>query len=443
MAGEKTCGLALVGCGTVGSAVAQRLVGDKQLLLRKTGLALDLKYIVDVDFSNARRLALNETLFQSDLSVVLADPEIDIVIELIGGTTVAREVTERILDAGKHVVTANKALMAHHGAQLLARARQKGAAVSFEASCAGGIPIVRALSDGLIANRIDALYGIVNGTCNYILTQMIHKGESYEQALVGAQADGLAEADPTLDVSGLDSAHKLAILSSLAFAQRIDLDLIPVQGIDTLKVLDVSFGLELGYVVKLLAVARRMKEGLSLRVRPVFITREHPLAWVSGPFNAVSVYGHGIGHTMYYGRGAGGSPTASAVLADVISVALGATNARFATLGIWSDRAKPAVQLPIDSIQSRYYLRVVVVDKPGVMAGLARILGDHSISISSVLQKEPPESQQETKAVPVVITTHTATEQNVANALKEIDTLATVTEKSVCISILEEHEEAV
>lgn len=441
MSSRNVLGIALVGCGTVGGATALLLSRDGQHLTQRTGVTLDLRYIVDREFTRARSLGLEEGLFETNLEKALADPKVDVVIELVGGTTVAREIIEKALRAGKNVVTANKALLAHHGTDLMAIAQANKVAISFEASCAGGIPVIRALYDGLIANRIDALYGIVNGTCNYILTEMIQKGEGYDEALRAAQAAGLAEADPHLDVSGLDSAHKLAIMAALAFGQRIDFEKIPVQGIDRLELIDVTFGQELGYIVKLLAIAQRTDRGLSLRVRPAFITREHPLAWVSGPFNAVSVYGHAVGHTMYYGRGAGGSPTASAIVADLVALALGTAQSAFHNLRIWPDRTIEALHLPSDQIESRYYVRVMVEDIPGVFAQLATILGNHSISISSVLQKEPEDKEPE--GVPVVITTHSAREGNMFDALREIDNLSVVKRPSVCIGIIDEHEERV
>lgn len=432
--------VAIIGCGTVGGATAQLLIHDRESLLARSGVDLNLKYVVDLDLTHARELGIGEETLTEDLERVLADPEVTIVVELIGGTTVARDVTERILKTGKHVVTANKALLAHYGADLIGLARECGVSIAFEASCGGGIPIIRAFYDGLIANRIDAFYGIVNGTCNYILTSMIQTGSTYAEALQAAQEKGLAEADPTLDVSGVDTAHKLTILAALAFGRNIDFEQVPVEGIDTLEAIDVSYGQELGYVMKLLAVAQRTPDGISLRVRPSFISGDHPLAWISGPFNAVSVYGHNVGHTMYYGRGAGGSPTASAVVADIVAIASGAYNEHFKQLNIWQDESEKAEQLPTDRLSSRYYLRVTVLDQPGVFAQLARILGDHGISISSVLQKEPPEDS-ESEGVPVVITTHTVNEGNVRRALGEVDLLSVCVSPSVCINIIDEHEE--
>ncbi|MCK4600912.1 MAG: homoserine dehydrogenase, partial [Phycisphaerae bacterium] len=372
---------------------------------------------------------------------VLADESVAVVVELIGGMTAARDVIERAIRSGKHVVTANKALLAHHGSELWALARDNGVCIAFEASCCGGVPVVRALYDGLIANRIDAIYGILNGTCNYILTAMTQRGQSYAEALAEAQRAGLAEADPSLDVKGADSAHKLAILTSLAFGRKVHVEAIPIEGIDRLEHCDVAYGEELGYVVKLLAIAQRQEAGLSLRVRPVFISKEHPLAWVSGPFNAVSIYGHATGHTMYYGRGAGGMPTASAVVADLVSVAIGTAPRSFEHLKIWPDLNAPADQLPIEAIRSRYYIRTICDDRPGVFAKIAAILGRCDISISSVLQHEVPAGENVSMGVPVVITTHRAQEGNVRRAMDEVDALEDIKAKSICIGIVDEYPE--
>jgi len=435
---QAVTGVAIVGCGTVGGAAAVMLTRDAGLISQRCGTQLDLRYIVDVDFDAARQLSLDEGLFCEDLDKVLGDDSVQVVAELVGGTTVARKIIERAVSAGKHVVTANKALLAHHGTELWALARSHNVCIAFEGSCAGGIPIVGALCGGLLANRIDAVFGIVNGTCNYILTEMTVRGQSYAQALARAQEDGLAEADPTLDVAGIDSAHKLAILAALAFGRRVDLDAIPTRGIDSLDTMDIRFGQELGYVAKLLAIAQRQADGLSLRVRPAFISKEHPLAWVSGPFNAVSVYGHATGHTMYYGRGAGGLPTASAVVADIAAIAEGTAQRQFSALGIWPDQADAANQLPIADVRGRYYLRVMAEDRPGVLARVAEILGRHDISICSVLQHESPHADA---GVPVIITTYEATEGDLQNALQEIDAMDAIKSQTICIGIVDEHEE--
>jgi homoserine dehydrogenase len=434
-------GIGLVGCGTVGCAVAALLSKEQALLQTKFSGRIELRAVADVDFTRARQAGLDESLFKSDYRAVITDDTIHVIVELVGGKTIARQVIEAALKAKKHVVTANKALLAHHGNELLALARANGVSISFEASCAGGIPIIRALSDGLLANRIDALFGIVNGTCNYILSSMTGEGKSYNQALKEAQAKGFAEADPTLDVNGEDSAHKLAILAALAFCQKIDYSSIRVQGIDTLQLCDVDYGQELGYVIKLLAIAKREDDGIALSVKPAFISKAHPLAWVGGSFNAVSVYSHKTGHTMYYGRGAGADPTASAVVADIMDVALGTALLKFNNLKIWPDLNISAEPLPIKECNSRFYLRVMVLDRPGVLAKIAAVLGGYGISIKSVLQKEISSGTGQQKGVPVVITTHTAPESGIQSALKDVDALEVITDMSVCIRIIDEHEE--
>lgn len=435
-----TTGVAIVGCGTVGGAAATLLTRDSGVMAERLGADLELRHIVDVDFTHARELGLDEKLFRKDLREALSDEEVSVVVEVIGGIDTARDFIEQALQAGKHVVTANKALLAHHGAELMALARDCGVSLCFEASCGGGIPVIRALVDGLIANHIDAMFGIVNGTCNYILTAMTRQNTSFSDALAQAQRQGLAEADPTLDVSGGDSAHKLAIMAALAFGRRVDFDAIPVEGIDTLEACDVAFGQELGYVIKLLAIAERRDDALSLRVRPAFISTEHPLAWVSGPFNAVSVYGHATGHTMYYGRGAGDMPTGSAVVADIASVATGTAQRQFEQLKLWPDLAPPAEQLPASAVRSRYYLRMMAQDRPGVLAQVANVLGRHDISIRSVLQHEPAPGS-DIEGVNVVITTHIADEGNIRKAITEVDELEVIKAPTVCISIVDEHPE--
>jgi len=436
--GQKT-GVALVGCGVVGTGVVKLLLEDADLLETRSGVRLELRHLVDVDFTRARAAGVDESLLRSDLTEALADKQTAVVIELVGGTTIARTIVSQALSAGKHVVTANKALLAHHGPELFALARQNGVCIGFEASCVGGVPVIGALTRGLLANDIEALYGIVNGTCNYILSNMTSSRAAYADVLAEAQAAGLAEADPTLDVAGIDSAHKLTILAALAFGKRIDLDAIAVEGIEHLDTIDIRYGMELGYTVKLLAIACRQAEGLSLRVHPAFIRNDHPLAGVADAFNAVSVYGHTTGHTLYYGRGAGSRPTASAVVADVLAVATGLLPGQFAQLGIWPDRTEPARQLPMAQVRGPYYLRVTCKDVPGVLAQIADILGRHEISIASALQHKAPAGQ--TAGVPVVVTTHEAVEGNVEAARRQIDALESVKAPTVIVRIVPEHEE--
>ena len=434
-----TVGVALVGCGTVGSAVARGLLSDRDLLKGRSGLDLALRHLVDKDFSRARQIGVDKAICRKTLDEALGDADTQIVVELVGGDTFAKQCVEQALRAGKSVVTANKALLARHGADLFALARANGVCIAFEGSCVGGVPVIGSLLNGLIANNVEALVGIVNGTCNYILTNMSRHGADYDTVLREAQQAGLAEMDPTLDVSGGDSAHKLAILAALAFGRRVDLETITVEGIESLQVEDIRFGDELGYVVKLLAIASRQDEAISLRVHPAFIRRDHPLARVDGPFNAVCVYGHLVGHTMYYGRGAGGPATAAAVVADIVDVALGNAQRRFEQLGLWPDLCEPAEVVPSDDIRSRYYLHVTCADSPDVLAQIAHVLGAHDISIASVLQHEPlmPGSQ----AVPLIITTYEAAEGNLTGALKEIDALPVTKRRTFFIRIVDEHPE--
>jgi len=414
------------------------LLRDKDLLAERTHLRLELRHVVDEDFTDADAAGVSASTRRDSLDEALADPDTQIVIELVGGDGFAKECVERALQAGKSVVTANKALLAKHGAELFALARANGVCIGFEGSCVGGVPVIGSLLNGLVANEVDALFGIVNGTCNYILSNMTQRGADYNDVLAEAQASGLAEQDPTLDVSGGDSAHKLAILAALTFGKRIDLSQITVEGIEGLDVADIRFGTELGYAVKLLAIAIRQGDGISLRVHPAFIRKDHPLAGVDGPFNAVCVYGHAVGHTMYYGRGAGGLATASAVVADIVDVASGNAQRRFDQLGIWPDRCEPANLIPIDDVRSRYYLHVTCEDSPGVLGRIADILGQHEISISSVLQHEPLPGSQD---VPLIITTYEASEGNLKNALAEIDGLPVTKRPTFLMRIVEEHVE--
>jgi len=415
------------------------VLSSAALIRERYGVDVELAAVVDKRLDHARAIGLPEAILSEDLDAVLARDDVRIVVELVGGTDFAFELIKRALEAGKHVVTANKALLAHHGAELFAAAHANDVSLAFEASCGGGIPLIRALTDGLAGNRIDAMYGIVNGTCNYILSQMIGRSISYDEALAEAQRDGLAEADPTLDVSGFDAAHKIAVMAALAFGVRIDYEQIPVEGIDALDLLDVSWAGRLGYVVKLLAIAERHDAGVSLRVRPCFVHAHHPLAWVSGPFNAISLYSYPTGHTMYYGRGAGGSATAGAVVADIISVATGGYPALFDASRFWPDRTEPAEQNPAASIRGRYYVRVLVQDRPGALAEMAKRLGKYGISIASVHQDETADGEE--KLVPVIMVTHGALEDDLRNAVANIDAMPQVSGPSAVVSIIDEPDE--
>ena len=432
----KTVNVALIGCGTVGGATALHIRKNAALIMERYGIEVRLAVVVDKHLAHARAIGLPEELLSSDLDFVLARSDIDIVIELVGGITVAREAILHAVRSGKHVVTANKALLAHHGADLCAAAREAQRMLAFEASCGGGIPLIRALYDGLAGNRIDAIYGIVNGTCNYILTEMIRRSISYDEALAEAQAHGLAEADPSLDVGGHDSAHKIALMAALAFGVRVEYDRIPVEGIDALDLLDVSWATRLGYVTKLLAIAERTASGIALRVRPCFVHDDHPLAWVGGPFNAVSVYSCPTGHTMYYGRGAGGSATSGAIVADLISIATKAYEPPFAGGRFWPDRTEHVEQNAPGSIVGRYYVRALVQDRPGVLAVIANRFAEHGISIASVHQDEMPEDVE--KLAPVIVVTHAAPEDKLRAAVAEINAMPQVSSECAVIAIIDE-----
>ncbi|HTL28027.1 MAG TPA: homoserine dehydrogenase [Tepidisphaeraceae bacterium] len=435
---ERAVGIALLGGGVVGSGVIKILAEQRDLLRRRTGLTFDIRHVVVRDEKKHEGQHANLPL-TTDANKAIDDPKVEIVIELIGGTTTAADVIQRAVKLGKPVVTANKSLLAARGAELFGLAKKHNTAIAFEASCGGGIPIIDALSKGLIANRIDALVGIVNGTCNVILTRMTRNGWSYAKALEEAQKAGFAEADPTLDVSGRDAAQKLALLASLAFNVRVAENDIHVEGVDKIQPADINFAGELGYVIKLLAIAERANHGerVTLRVHPTLVHKDDVLAEVSGSFNAISVYGHALGHALFYGRGAGQMPTASAVVADLVSVALGTTPLAFKQLHIFPDATSPANVLPIEDLQSRYYIRLMARDVPGVMAEVTEALGRDKISLSAVLQRESDEGQY----VPVVITTHMANEGAMRQALKAIDSLKTIQPPSVCLRIIDQPRE--
>lgn len=432
----KTVNVALIGCGTVGGATALHIIRSATLIRQRYGVEISLVAVVDRELAHARAIGVPEEILFSDLDSVLTRSDIDVIVELVGGIAVAREIIQRAVASGKHVVTANKALLAHHGHDLCAMARRAGRMLAFEASCGGGIPLIRALYDGLAGNRVDAIYGIVNGTCNYILTEMIRRSISYDEALGEAQAHGLAEADPTLDVGGHDSAHKIALMAALAFGVRVEYDEIPVEGIDALDLLDVSWATRLGYVVKLLAIAERTASGVALRVRPCFVHDDHPLAWVGGPFNAVSVYSYPTGHTMYYGRGAGGSATSGAIVADLIAIATKAYEPYFVGGRFWPDRTEPVEQNAPGTIYGRYYVRALVQDRPGVLAEIANRFAEHDISIASVHQDEMPEHEE--KLAPVIVVTHAALEDSLRSAVTEIDAMPQVSGGCAVIAIIDE-----
>ena len=428
----------IIGFGTVGSGVVQLMCDRPELLTRRLGGPLVLKRVADIDLHRPRPVAVDQSLLTSQAHDILDDPDIDVVVELIGGVEDARELVLAAIDRGKHVVTANKALLALHGNDIFAAAAQKGVEVAFEASVCGGIPIIQTLRVGLAANRIRELLGILNGTTNYILTHMSDMGTSFDQALAEAQAQGYAEADPTLDVEGVDAAHKLAILMGLAYGARFDFPAITVEGISGLDPLDLQFAREFGYVIKLLAITLNDGEALEARVHPTLIPKEHMLAHVKGAFNAVHLIGDAVGPLLLCGQGAGGLTTASAVMSDLMDLArnvhLGVNN-RVPPLGSVAGLETRRPFKPMADIVTNYYFRFAALDRPGVLSQISGILGKYSISIGAVIQK----GREVKGAVPIVMITHEATEAGVRQALREIDGLPVVSPPTIMYRIEDPH----
>jgi homoserine dehydrogenase len=426
----KKAKVAIIGFGTIGSGVARLLLEHGERIARHAGRRLELVQVVDPDLARPRNVTLPLGVLTDDLSRVLDNPEISAVVQLIGGLEPERTIMLRVLESGKDVITANKALLAEHGPELFDRARELGRSIGFEAAVAGGIPIIAAINECLAANQIESIHAILNGTSNFILTQMEEQGADYAAALAEAQRRGYAEANPAMDVDGSDAAQKLAILAHLAFGARVIWRDIPRSGIDTVDVADMRYAKELGYSIKLLAVANLVPEGLELHVSPTLVRRGSPLAEVRGAFNAIRVVGDAVGRVFFQGLGAGQMPTASAVVADLIGTVVGRMAITFRTLELWSDRRQARVA-PRDpsEVPGRFYLRFNVDDRPGVMAEIAGILGRHRISIASVIQHETEEAAA--NVVPLVFMTHTAPEGAMSEAMKAIDKLASVHPGSV------------
>jgi homoserine dehydrogenase len=432
----------LIGFGTVGTGVAKVLSANAALIRQRLGVPLELVRVADLDLTTDRGITLPSGVLTSNAREVIDDPKIDIVIELIGGYDPAKRFLLDAIAKGKSVVTANKALLAVHGEELFQAAARAKVDIGFEASVGGGIPILRALTEGLAANRILSLYGIVNGTSNYILTKMTEAGRSFEEVLAEAQKAGYAEADPTFDIAGTDAAHKLAILMNLAFGTPINFKDIYVEGITGIAPMDIAYATEFGYTIKLLAIAK-LHEGrdgreapaeLEARVHPTMIANDAPIARVGGVYNAIQVTGDAVGDIMLYGRGAGALPTASAVMSDVIAMArniLTGSVGRVPSCAFQADQRRPLRIRPIEEVSSLYYLRFMVLDRPGVLSQLSGVLGKHDISISSVLQRGRKDGQ----TVPVVMTTHTAVERNMQAALKEIAAFPFVSGRTTLVRI--------
>ena len=435
--GKSTVRIGLLGAGTVGSGVIQMLTGNREALERKAGVKLELARVAEKASGKVPAGLLAAGVLTEDAVSVIRDPSIDMVVELIGGIMPAKLYVLEALRAKKHIVTANKALLAECWEEIVGAARENGVEVYFEASVGGGIPIIQSLSEGLAANRIESIFAIINGTSNYILTRMEQDGKSFNEALKEAQKKGLAEADPTLDVGGGDASHKLAVLSSLAFETVVPLKSIYVEGIRDLTPQDFAYAREeFGYVVKLLAIAKQGEGRLEVRVHPTLLPETHLLADVKGAYNGIYVVGDAVGATMFYGLGAGQMPSASAVVSDVLYVArsIAYDVAGRSGWGPFGDIPLQPVQIPIrpiEDIQSRYYLRLSVLDQPGVLASIASVLGQHRVSIAAVVQKERAKGDK----VPLVILTYEAREQDMQQALKEIEALPAVKGKSLLIRV--------
>jgi len=439
VSGSREVRIGLLGLGTVGAGVAKIIQNRRQMLEERAGARLTLAAVADTDLTRPREgLDLKALPLTQDAARVLGDPSIDIVIELVGGLEPARSFISRALAGGKHVVTANKALLAHHGVELYEEARRAGVALGFEAAVAGGIPLIRAVKDGLVANQVLSLAGIVNGTCNYILSKMTDEGLDFSLVLKEAQAHGYAEADPTLDIEGMDSAHKLQILVALAFRTFVDLKHIHTEGISRITAQDIDYARELGYRIKLLAIAKATAPdspggaGVEVRVHPTMIPAASPLAAVSGVFNGIFLTGDAVGDLMFYGRGAGQMPTASAVLSDVIEIARRiAHGIPSLAIELPSVGPSPLPLAPMEAIRCRYYLRVTAHDRPGVLSKVAGILGENDISIANVIQK----GRGVREAVPVVMLTHEARERDMRAALAKIDRLREVAAATTMIRV--------
>jgi homoserine dehydrogenase len=425
----------LVGYGIVGTGVARILSENAAEITARTGLKIELACVVDKDTTSPRDFDLPQGLLTDDLNVLLNDNSISIALELVGGTTVAKDIQSKLLRSGKDVVTANKALLAERGSELFPEAVDAGRCIAFEASCCGGIPIVSAFRTGLAANQIDGFYGIFNGTCNYILSNMTQNGSQFPDVLKEAQAKGFAEADPTLDINGGDTAHKLVILGGLAFNCTLGMDDVYIEGIEDVDIVDIRSALEMGYILKLLAIGEKDADGrISLRVHPAFVSEHNPLARVDGPFNAVSVFGNAVGNTVFYGRGAGMMATASAVVADIIEIALGNSQRVFETMAMATKTQRTVQVKPIDEVDSRFYVRIMAKDEAGVFAKYGHVLSKHNISISGAIQHEWIGPYN---TVPVVFTTHPTKQKNMNAALKEIEQLDIVNQKPICIRIVD------
>ncbi len=427
----------LIGFGNIGAGVVRLLHENRQTIQQKVGQNVVLKRIADLDITSDRGVDVDDSLLTTDVNQIFNDPEISIVIELIGGYEPAKTFVLKAIEAGKHVVTANKALLALHGEDIYAAAARKGVEIQFEAAVGGGIPVLSAIKGNLAGNRFTSVFGIMNGTCNYILTRMTQEGADFGEVLQNAKELGYAEPDPTFDIEGTDTAHKLAVLASLCFGTRIDFNSIHTEGITGISGIDISYAAEFGYRIKLLAIGKRTVDGqLEVRVHPTMIPLHNPLADVNGVFNAIHLTGDFVGPVLFYGRGAGSNPTASAIVGDLIalsrSITAGIQGRCNAPLGFMDDAVVNLPLKPMEDIVTSFMLRFTAQDQPGVLASIAGVLGKNGISIASMVQTARHNGG---KAVPIVIMTHEAEEGAIRAALTEIDSFDFISEKSRLIRI--------
>ena len=422
----KPINVGLLGIGTVGGGVFAVLERNADEIARRAGREIRITVVADRDIERARRLTGGTAKLTDDAFSVTRDPEIDIVVELIGGCTVAKDLALSAIENGKHFVTANKALLAVHGNEIFAAARRRDVMVAFEAAVAGGVPIIKALRESLSANRIEWVAGIINGTTNFILSEMRDKGLPFAEVLKEAQRMGYAEADPTFDIEGVDAAHKATIMSAIAFGIPMQFDKAYIEGISQLESVDITYAGQLGYRIKLLGIVRRREQGVELRVHPTLIPARRLLANVEGPMNAVLVHGDAVGATLYYGKGAGAEPTASAVIADLVDITRLHTadpEHRVPHLAFQPDQMQDVPVLPIGETVTSYYLRMRVLDEPGVLADITRILADSNISIDAMIQREAGEGESQTD---IIILTHQTVEKNAVAAIARIESLGSV-----------------
>jgi homoserine dehydrogenase len=426
--------IGLLGCGTVGTGVARLLLENKELICKRVGATLALKWVADVDIETDRGIQFDEGVLITDAQKVINDPDIDIIIEMIGGEGIAKDFILEAIENGKHVITANKALLASQGNALFKAAAEKGVDLAFEAAVGGCMPIIKSLRESLVGNHISSMTGILNGTCNYILSKITDDGSPYETALSEAKIKGYAEADPTLDVEGIDTAHKIAILGALAYGMEINLNDVYIEGISKITPLDIEYAGQFGYRIKLLAISKFKEGSVEARVHPTMIPFDNLLSNINGTVNAIMVSGDAVGDIMLYGRGAGMLPTASAVIGDAVDIArniLTGSGGRMPGLSYQREQIRPIAVFPIEEISAHYYFRFAALDRPGVLSTISGVLGEHGISIQSVQQK----GRKTKGSVPVVMVSHKAKEADVKKALSEIAALDVVSDEPVLIRI--------